>query len=197
MMNRVFGRALAALLVGSAASLTRADTIATFSDPAVDGTTPLFTFSSDGGAGSLSGSWSGLGLLFQTPGLAAPDFNDARFAMAPVAATGGPTNWTLGAGTINFTDTGGAPLMTITFASGALSSPAEFGASDFVGQNVVFSGPIIPGGLSQESFAFSFANPVGTIEDYTVTAAFTSSAVPEPSAIALLALGAFFATKRR
>ena len=90
-----------------------------------------------------------------------------------------------------------AGIAAISFSGGTLTSPSTFGASDFVGQNVVFSGPIIPAGLSQESFAFSFANPVGTIEDYTVTAAFTSSAVPEPASIALLALGALVAIRRR
>lgn len=196
MISRTSCRIVAAFAFGTAA-LASADTIATFSDPSPDGSQPLFTFASNDVTGSLSGSWSGLGLLLQTPGLAAPDFNDARFSMPAVTAVGGPEVWALGAGAINFTDSGGSALMTITFAGGSLSSPSTFGASDFVGQNVVFSGPIIPGGLSQEAFAFSFANPVGTISDYTVTAAFTSSAVPEPASIALLALGALVAIRRR
>ncbi|MBI5864062.1 MAG: PEP-CTERM sorting domain-containing protein [Planctomycetes bacterium] len=174
-----------------------ASTIATFSDPSPDGTQPLFTFASAGGAGSLTGGWSGTGLLLETPGLAAPDFADARFTMPAVAAVGGLDVWALGPGLINFTDSGGNLLMTISFASGTLTSPTTFGASDFVGQNVVFGGPIIPPGLSDETFAFSFANPAGTLENYTVTAAFTSSAVPEPAAIALLAIGAVLAIRRR
>jgi hypothetical protein len=196
MISRISRRIVAAFAFGTA-TLASADTIATFSDPSPDGSQPLFTFSSAGGTGTLSGGWSTNGLLLETPGLGAPDFNNAHFSMPGVAATGGPSNWTLGAGAINFTDNVGNPLMTITFAGGSLASPITFGASDFVGQNVVFSGPIIPGGLSQESFAFSFANPVGTIGNYTVTAAFTSSAVPEPASIVLLALGALAAIRRR
>ena len=190
-------RCITVALALSGAAIASADTIATFADPSPDGSQPLFSFSSAGVAGTLAGSWTGTGLLLETPGVAAPDFPNARFSMAGVAATGGPTLWTLGPGAINFTDSGGNPLMTISFAGGTLTSPATFGASDFVGQNVVFSGPIIPGGLSQEAFAFSFANPQGTIENYTVTASFTSSAVPEPASIALLALGALAAIRRR
>ncbi|MBI5864061.1 MAG: PEP-CTERM sorting domain-containing protein, partial [Planctomycetes bacterium] len=52
-------------------------------------------------------------------------------------------------------------------------------------------------GLSQEAFAFSFANPVGTPENYTATASFTSSAIPEPASIALLAIGGLLALRRR
>jgi len=193
-MLRVFAPVLLAL-AGSA--VANADTIATFSDPSPNGTQPLFAFTSAGSAGTLSGSWTGTGLLLETPGVPAPDFPDARFTMAPVTATGGPTLWTLGPGRISFQNSSGTEQMFISFNGGTLTTPVGFGGSDFVGNGVTFGGPIIPPGLSGEAFAFSFANPIGTPENYTVTAAFTSSAVPEPASVALLALGGMLALRRR
>lgn len=187
-----------ALAVGGV--IAHAETIATFADPSPSGDTPVFTFTSAGGAGTLSGGWNGLGLTLQTPGLAAPDFADAQFTMPAVAATGGLGVWTLGTGSVNFFDSANNPLFTISFDSGVLTSPVGTGASDFVGNNVTFSGPIIPAGvLLNEAFAFSFANPRGTMENYTATSAFTSSAdrIPEPSSLALLALGSLVTLVRR
>lgn len=188
-----------ALVVGGA-FVAQADTIATFADPSPSGATPLFTFTSAAGVGTLSGGWNALGLNLLTPGLGAPDFADAQFTMPPVAATGGLGVWALGAGSVNFFDSSNNPLFTISFQSGTLTSPVGAGSSDFVGDNVTFSGPIIPpASLLNEAFAFSFANPRGTMENYTVTSAFTSSAdrVPEPSSLALLALGSAIGLMRR
>lgn len=193
-------RAFAAALAFGGAFAAQAETIATFSDPSPSGATPLFAFTSAAGVGSLSGSWNGLGLNLLTPGLGAPDYADAQFSMPAVAATGGGALWTLGAGSVSFFDSSNSLLFTISFASGTLTSPVGTGSSDFVGDNVVFSGPIIPAGsLTNEAFAFSFANPRGTLENYTVTSAFTSSAdrVPEPSSLALIALGGAIGFIRR
>lgn len=188
----------AALGFGFGGYLAAGDTIATFADPAANGSTPLFAFvSGPPGSGSLSGGWTGVGLNLLTPGLAAPDFANARFLMNPVSASGSGNNWALGAGSINFSDSGGNALFSIQFNSGQLTTPNGFGASDFIGQGVTFSGPIIPGGLTDETFAFSFANQVGTPENYTATAAFTSSAVPEPVSMILLAVGGMLALRRR
>src|SRR5262245_10774695 len=194
--TKFFAGSIAAALFAVTVS---ADTIATFADPAPNGSTPLFHFVSGiPGNGALSGSWNGNGLLLQTPGLAAPDFTNAHFVMQPVAATGGPVAWTLGAGNIDFLDNSNSLLFSISFQGGNLTSPTGFGGSDFVGNGVTFSGPIIPGGLTNESFAFSFANPAGTLGDYTVTSAFTSSAtVPEPASIGLLLLGCVSLLRRR
>lgn len=186
-----------AALAFAGVAAVNADTIATFADPSPNGSQPLFTFSSGGGTGTLSGSWTSTGLTLETPGLAAPDFANARFIMDPVSATGGPNVWTLGAGRIRFQDSGGTDQMFISFSGGTLTSPVGFGGSDFVGLDVAFSGPIVTSPLTDEAFAFSFANPAGTLEDYTATAAFTSSAVPEPASIALLALGGMLALRRR
>lgn len=200
MKKSMVSKLLAGAVAVGGAFVSHAETIATFADPSPSGATPLFTFTSAAGAGTLTGGWNALGLTLQTPGLAAPDFSDAQFTMPPVAATGGIGVWALGPGSVNFFDSSSAPLFTITFSSGTLTSPVGTGASDFVGDNVVFSGPIIPAGvLVNEAFAFSFANPRGTIENYTVTSAFTSSAdrIPEPSSLALLALGSVVTLLRR
>src|SRR5262245_57763209 len=78
-----------------------ADTIATFDDPALDGSTPLFHFvSAAPGVGVLSGGWSATGLDLDAPGLVTTSFSDATFTMSNVAATGGPVFWNLGAGQI-------------------------------------------------------------------------------------------------
>lgn len=192
-------KTLSALAAAAAVAAAHAETIATFADPSPDGSAPLFHFvSAAPGSGVLSGGWSGTGLLLQTPGLAAPDFGDARFTMDPVAATGGPFVWTLGAGSVEFRDSADALLFTISFTSGTLTSPVGAGASDFAGNGVTFAGPIIPPLFFNEAFAFSFANPVGTFDNYTVTSSFTSSAdrIPQPATLALLLLGGL-ALRRR
>jgi hypothetical protein len=72
----------------------------------------------------------------------------------------------------------------------------------FEAGNVTITGREITGLLTNESFSFSFANhallPVD--DGYTATAAFTSSAVPEPATILLFGMGGLimaFARKRR
>lgn len=177
--------AVAGVMVGAATA--RADTIATFADPAIDGSTPLFTF--DGASLVLTGGWSGNGLLLQTPGLPAPDFPDATFTMTPVPVVQVyPGLYLASSGAIQFYDSASNPIWRIDFGSALLNASLSFGASDFIGQNVTFSGSIIPAPLSQEAFAFSFANPVATANGFTVTSALTSSAVPEPASLALMAL---------
>lgn len=182
------------------AAMAQADTVATFADPSPTGTTPVFAF--DGAF--FSGGWSGTGLTLETPGLLAiPDFADARFSMTPLSATNIVGNfWSLSGGSINFVDSANVPLLTISFSAATLNIPAGAGASDFVGQNVTFSGPILGGfaSVTNEAFAFSFANPVGSPTNLTVTSAFTSSAdliVPAPASAGLLAIGGLAALRRR
>jgi hypothetical protein len=170
------------MLAGVTLAKAQSFTVATFSDPANNASTPLFTL-----AGNVfSGSWNSTGLLLETPGVPAPDFPDAHFTLTPITVgAGGATT----GGTITFTNSANVPQFIITFSSGHLSAPFSFGGSDFIGDNVTFSGPIIPNPFTQEHFAFSFANYVETANGFTVTAAFSSSAVPEPASIGLMALG--------
>jgi len=179
------------------AGLAQADTVATFADPGTVPATPLFTVSGP----TLTGGWSGLGLTLLTPGTPAPDYTDVTFVMTPLTVTPlFPGFGTTNGGTIGFFD-GITLIFEIQFDSGFLTTPASFGGSDFVGQNVRFSGPALGGLLSaSEAFAFSFANPTATASGYTVTSAFTSSAdlrVPGPASLAGLGLGLLAFGRRR
>ncbi|MFQ5805650.1 MAG: PEP-CTERM sorting domain-containing protein [Phycisphaerae bacterium] len=159
-----------------------ADTIATFADPASDGSTPLFTLSGS----TLSGDWSDTGLDLITP-ISGDEFPDATFTMTDLTVL--DPEGSLSGGTIEFFDNGGSSVLRIDFDAGQLFSPFGFGASTLVGHNVTFSGPIITIPLVEESFAFSFANQVTTPDGFTWTAAFTSSAIPEPATLTLLIVG--------
>jgi len=184
--------ALALAMVGSA----HADTIVTFADPATTGATPVFALTGN----QLTGGWSGTGLTLLTPGLAAPNYLNATFQMTPVTVTLiVPGLFSTSAGSLSFFD-GANPLLTISFQAGFLNSPFSFGASDFIGQGVAFSGPVVTSPFLDESFAFSFANYTPTAGGFTVTSAFTSSANPEipaPAGFAGFAIGALVLARRR
>lgn len=170
-----------------------ADTIASFADPTANGSTPLFTVSN----GFLSGSWDGFGLTLLTP-ISGEVYENVTFAMAPVMIIGN----NLGTGTIQFFEdilTGGELILQIDFGAGGLAEPFSFGASYICGNDVTFSGPVISDPLTNETFSFSFANPVQNQNGTSYTAAFTSSAdiVPEPAAAALLLVGGALFIRRR
>jgi len=169
-----------------AAAGARAATIATFSDPAQDGSTPLFTV--DVSASQLSGSWTGSGLDLIVP-IASTVFNDATFVMDPV--TFDPNTGTLGAGGIRFFDNMQREVLRVSFDSGALFEPFGFGASFIRGDSVIFSSDVISlPPLREETFAFGFSNRVDWGDTVTYTAAFTASAIPEPASLGLITLGA-------
>ena len=189
---------LALSAAGALAAAANAGTIVTFSDPAAGPGTPVFTYA----GGILSGGWTLPGLTLHTPGLGNVDFVNASFVMSPLTTVTnlGPVQIMSG-GEINFFDASNAPLLSISFSSALLSGPISLGASDFVGNNVVFSGPLLAGNQFQnEAFAFSFANPIGNTQNFSVTSAFTSSAdpvLPTPGAATLLAAGGAMAARRR
>lgn len=196
-MMRSFNYAVfAAIAAAGITASANAATIVTFADPAMGPDTPLFEVNSS--TGLLTGGWLAPGLTLETPGLAAPNFTDARFTMTAVSLLSPLPFAVLGGGQINFWDSANNPLMTITFSGGLLSSSFGFGASEFQGNDVTFSGPILGGEtFTQEAFAFSFANPVATATGYQATASFTSSAVPAPGSLAALALGGLAIARRR
>lgn len=188
---------ISALALGFVAvtATSQAFTVATFADPAVNGSTPLFTF--DSGANTLDGGWTATGLTLLTPGWAAPDVTDAQFTMSTLALTPVVAGvYTTNGGTINFTDALSNAVMTITFGSGTFVANNGVGGSDFSGNNVTFSGPGISG-WSGETFNFSFANPEFNGNIATYTASFTSSAVPEPATMVALASGVGLLMARR
>lgn len=195
MKVQLLAGALSALVIATGAA---ADTIATFSDPAPTGVTPVFMLSGS----TFSGGWSGTGLTLRTPGLLdVGDFDDATFTMTPltVSVAASPL-YLLSGGTIEFFDSGGNAIFQIDFTAAVVTAPLSFGSSDaFVGQNVTFSGAILGGQtVTNESFAFSFANPAMGQDGFSVTSAFTSSAdIPAPATLAGAGVALLLSSRRR
>ena len=209
---------LLALSVGFISVNAKASmTIATFADPSRNSSNPLFTVDFTGM--TFTGGWADTqtGLTLQIPYTGAT-FADVWFEMSDVTIIsttiipGGGKFGLTGSGAINFYADGAAnpiaPLLTISFGSG-LVSRYGFGESDetpdgyFITTNVTITGSAIPGTLSEEEFSFSFANlkclpGSNKLNDgFTTTAAFTSSAVPEPATIALLGFGVLSIVSRK
>lgn len=170
--------ALAGSLLFAAASVS-AETVATFADPSPGPQSPVFQRAGD----TLTGGWAAPGLTLITP-INAQSYTNVTFTMTPLAISGA----NLSAGNIQFFQ-GPTLLFRMDFQSAELSTFGFGATSLFSEDNVEFSGAIIPNPsiIVQEWFSFSFANLVPTANGYKCTASFTSSAVPEPSALALLA----------
>jgi hypothetical protein len=181
-------------------------TIATFADPAADGSTPLFTVDLAGDL--ITGGWddSKTGLLLEIPYLG-HTYTDAFFTITDVNYFGGLAGGDTEGGTIKFfadgQSTSTTPLIQIDFGSGHVS-PSSFGAMFYL-DSVTISGlelgSLI---LTDGSFAFGLGNQApssgGWTSGFTATAAFTSSAtIPEPATIALLGTASIciFTRKKR
>ncbi len=212
--------ACAACVMGSmfaagGAAFAQSVTIATFADPSPGAVEPLFTI--DLGADRIHGGWakanSGLNLeVVQT----ATTYADVYFTLTDTGGADGisyvQSGFTgpSGGGIISFFDDSDALLLQIDF-DGAFLTPGGLGADELISLDVVdIRGPALPFGgtyLTTESFGFAFANQVRlpgplaedpTDDIVTATASFTSSAViPEPSVLALLAMGAITLAGRR
>ena len=183
---------LAVVVSALFATNVSAETIATFADPALDGSTPLFSLVGN----QLSGGWSGPNLDLLTPGLpVTPNISNATFTMTPLTATLIATDfYSLNAGEIKFFDASNTLVFDITFQSATLATNIGIGASDLALQDVSFAAPLEAPTttFSNERFAFSFANDVVLPQDgKTWTASFTSSStvIPEPASAGLLAGG--------
>lgn len=171
-------------------------TVGAHSDPSPSGAAPVFNVTDF----TVSGSWlqPGLTLSIQAPGAVAT-YSDVNFRFGPVSRSGN----TLGAGSaLYYTNDINNPLFSITWQSGFIVEPFLAGASFFTASGVNFGGSAIaalnPAGWSNQQFTYSFANPGGIGgPERTYTASMTSSAVPEPATMTVLALAALAAARRR
>jgi uncharacterized protein (TIGR03382 family) len=195
---------LIAAFSGAVVSLSaQAQTIATFADPASSPATPLFSLNA--ATGVFTGGWAGTGLTLLTPGYIVPVWNDVTFVLSPLSTTAsfGPVR-TLSGGNVRFFDSSSQEIFRIDFSDSLLTSSLSLGSSDFVGSNVTFSGLILSNllSVSDEAFAFSFANPVSAppAGSFTVTSSFTSSAtviIPTPGSAALAGMAGLVLLRRR
>jgi hypothetical protein len=181
-------------------------TVVTFSDPATDGSTPLFTV--DGAAKIITGGWSddqtGLDLEVVCSGSL---LQNVFFTMTPLTMSTGTLGYdTTGPGTFRFyadgdsADSSAVPVFQIDFESAAIMYGGISGDNIFSGNGVVFSGSALAGTIvGEEVFSFSLANhkKFSNNTGYTATAAFTSSALPEPATLSFLAIGGIALFRRR
>lgn len=180
----------AAVGICGSAALAQSVTVASFSDPATSSATPMFVLAGT----SFTGGWEDGNLDLVAP-LAGTTYDEVHMTMTPLTWDG---MFGLSGGTIWFSQ-GESLVLQIDFTSATLVQPFVFGASEFVAEDVTFSGPATNGlPLTSEQFAFSFANPMLTGNGATWTASFTSSAtiVPEPASLVLLVMGAVASLKR-
>ncbi|MBL8064707.1 MAG: PEP-CTERM sorting domain-containing protein [Chthonomonadaceae bacterium] len=174
-------------------------TVATFADPSTNKANWIFLW--DQVANTLSGGWHQGGMTVRTPGLiGGGQVNNAQMDFDSVALTPiiAGQLYRMSAGRVRF-HTGDLTnsFLTITFDSGLFQTPLAIGGSNLFADNVRFSGPNVPGGLSEEQFSFSLANENNVANGKTFTSAFTSSATPEPATLLVLGGGVLLAVRRR
>ncbi len=177
------------MAVLASGAMAESFTVATFADPSGDSSNPLFNI--DWANETVSGQWAdgqgNLTLQFSTEmGSASYDawFEMDDLDIAEKDSIFGLTVGQSGQGQIRFYETGSSQdaLLVLDFDE-ALISKYSLGAD-----NVTISGQNIPV-LSNEQFSFSFAN-VADFSDgdgFKATASFTSSAIPEPTTLAIFA----------
>lgn len=191
----VFVALLVFAMTASAFAGVQTVKVAAFADPAAGSAEPLFTV--DYGQGLLSGGWSGSGLTLDVP-VTGNSYDDVTFTMTDMtfAADRGDFYTNNGPGVIRFYD-GNTEILTVSFDRIYIQGRnSGLDAQDIYGDNVTISG-IGMENLSDEQFGFSFANVVTNDDIVTATASFTSSAVPEPTTLAILAVGGLFLRKRK
>jgi hypothetical protein len=185
-------------------------TIATFADPSEDSSNPLFAV--DFINMNLNGEWpdTKTGLILEIP-YSGHIFENAWFDMNEVTITSKVTIPGLGVfgqtgpGRVNFYQDGNSTdqLVVVDFDSGFVSFDSFGADNEFTAENVTITGSEITGTLSEEEFTFNFANlamlPNSNNWDdgFTATAAFTSSAIPEPATVCLFGLGALSLFNRK
>ena len=182
-------------------------TVATFDDPSEDGSNHLFLI--NGENNTIAGGWSDTraGLTLEVPisnGITI--FEDAYFTMDLLNFSGSITNSQTGGGSIKFFSNGAdpcsLPLVQIDFNSAYLTYTG-LGSDEFFSDNgVTIYGSLIDEAFTEEEFSFSFSNRMWLdandhSKGFTVTAAFTSSATPEPTTICLMGTGLVVLLRKR
>ena len=197
----------AALLI-TCSTLAETFTVATFSDPSDSSDAWLFEVDwPNSNGGTVKGGWNAPGLTLEFGSFfGGSEFQNVWFEMTDLTITDtiqfyGKTFGVTGQGVINFYEEGMAtnPLLTIAFEQAHVATFAlaadESVENDIWAENVKFSGFQIGPSLFDQRFSFSFSNVVALsngdaeIDGFTATAAFTSSAVPEPMTVVLLSIG--------
>ena len=209
------GIVLAALLLPGATVMAGTITIATFADPSQISSMPLFTVDPSTPDPRIQGGWEdGLtGLNLQVVVAPGGSYADAFFTLEDqyggpglefYPSSPGAFSGMTGPGTVRLYEAGDVPerdepLIRIDFVSAELVVGGMAGYSLWAPDNVDITGAAVPEGLTQEAFAFAFANQ--QLDDdgcLTATASFTSSAViPEPSMVALFGFALMTVVGRR
>jgi len=180
MRGRVFKAGLTALAAcGLAAAGFGQATVATFADPST-GTPPLFWVTDT----TVLGSWTGNGLTLDLFGT---NYNNVQMNMPTVGRAGN----LLGPGVVFFSNGANPNLFAISFTSGFIGEPTLLSGQNSIfannGVQFYYHGSLIPG-LSQQQFAFSFANPLGqgtALRTYTGSLTSSAFGTPEPFTLVL------------
>jgi hypothetical protein len=190
-------------------------TVATFADPAADSTTPLFNV--DFASGIIKSLWGNgnMGLDLKIAEHIAP-YEDVWFTISSNPPTSSlslnisaqDTFWGMkfgktGAGIIKFYEHNATvdPILMISFDE-AYITPSSFGAGEKLGPvspniKIYDYTDMVPQVDIGESFSFGFVNINGNATKYDATSSFSLSAVPEPTTIALLSIGALSLIRKR
>ncbi len=185
-------RTLPVLAIVAIAAASQAFTVASFQDPTI-GQSNLVVFTLSGG--SLSAGYTGIEL-----NVLGTNYSNVTMTITPVTISGSGPVYNVAAGSAVFSTGSDSNVLTITWDGASLVEPFSLGGSFAAAQTVTFSGSSVPAAAAtwtSRQFAFSFANQQTGPNGTTYSASMTSSAVPEPATIAVLAMSIVGLVARR